>query len=103
MNETGVRENESRDEGSRASARRDRLSFLEPEADASAKEFGDASVLRLVPAQARLEVGFTRALVLKQAVERQCGSGHRYDDRGVVRQPVIRRSRKPHGSNRGSR
>ena len=85
MNETRVRENEPRDEGRRPCARCDGLSFLEPKADASAKELGDAANLRLVPAQARLEVAFTCILVLEQAIERQRGSGHRYDDRGVGR------------------
>src|SRR5919199_1372458 len=56
VNETRVRENEPRDEGRGPRARCDRLSFLEPKADASAKELGDAATLRLVPAQTRFEV-----------------------------------------------
>ena len=85
MNETRVRENEPRDEGGGRSARCDRLSFLEPEADASAKELRDAATFRLVPAQARFEVTFTRMLVLEQAIEGQGGSGYGHDDRGVAR------------------
>jgi hypothetical protein len=85
VNETRVRENEPRDEGRRPSARRDGLPFLEPKADASAKELRDAPTLCLVPAQARFEVAFTGVLVLEQAVESQGGSGYRHDDRGVVR------------------
>jgi hypothetical protein len=71
VNETRVRENEPRDEGRRPFARCDGLSFLEPKADASAKELRDAPTLRLVPAQARLEVAFTGMLVLEQAIEGQ--------------------------------
>src|SRR5919198_5906510 len=75
VNETRARENKPRDEGRRPFARCDGLSFLKPKTDASAKELGNAATLCLVPAQARLEVTFTRALVLEQAVERQRGAG----------------------------
>src|SRR5437763_14040839 len=75
VNETSGREINPGDEGRRSRARFDRLSFFAPVTDASAKQFGDAATLSLVPAQARLEVAFTSTLVLEQAVERQDGAG----------------------------
>jgi hypothetical protein len=61
------------------------VSVFEPVADASAKELGDAFPLRLVPAEARLEIARAGSLVLEQTVKRQPGSGQRHGDRCIIR------------------
>jgi hypothetical protein len=81
----GVAELDAGDERRAAFRVGDRLLVLEPVADASAKELGDACPLRLVPAKARLEIAGARSLVLEQAVKRQPGSGQRHCDRCIIR------------------
>ena len=94
----GVAELDTGDERRAAFRIGERLLMLEPVADASAEELGDACPLRLAPAEARLEIACAGSLVLEQAVKRQPGSGERHGDRRIIRQSVCGGRRNLHAS-----
>jgi hypothetical protein len=80
----GVAELDAGDERCAAFRVGECLLVLEPVADASAEELGDACPLRLAPTEVGLEITGAGSLLLEQTMERQPGSGHRHGDRCVA-------------------